>query len=132
MARPALRYLSPFVTRGGYFQYFFTDFKISTKMIKFQGILKNSHYRGPASSKILTTGARPVPKFSLQGLGLFQNSHYRVLFEAWGACQLKNISAPNHESIAGKAFGEKSFQLHAPGLNTLVLLSLETANFNTF
>ena len=49
-----------------------------------------------------------------------------------GAVSLKNISAPNHEIIAGKVFGEKSFQLHGPRLDTLVLLSLETANFNTF
>ena len=34
-----------------------------------------------------------------------------------GAVSLKNISAPNHESIAGKAFGIPKEQGHAPANN---------------
>ena len=82
-------------------------------MIKFQRFFKNPHYRQPACSKILTTDSQPAKKSSLQTASLFQNPHYRQLFEAWVACQLKNISAPNHESIAGKAFGENPEQVRA-------------------
>ena len=92
MARPALRYFSPFVTRGGYFQYFFTDFNISTKMTKFQGFLKNSHYRGPACSKILTTESPPTEKFSLPSPRLLIHLAGVAAFRAlgrragWGGC----------------------------------------------